>query len=158
MVLAAAPPATQVDDESKFTQGVAIPDGDGGQRVYVQNADSASWTTGTPVTHNAGDITTGKKALSTHDGKPEALLGFAATTIAASKWGWLKRRGSMVVHISSGATIQTNLAMTLRGQASNNIGLSSVPASSAPPQRAIAVSVASIASDATSATVLVSLP
>lgn len=158
MVLAAAPPATQIDTESKFTQGVIIPDGEGTQRLYVQNADTVAWAVGDPITHNAGDITTGKKALTTHDGKPEALIGFAAAAVGASQWGWLKRRGSFVVAIASGVSMQTNLALTLRGAATNNIGLSSVPASSAPPQRPIAVSVASIASNAVTATVLVSLP
>lgn len=157
-MLAAAPPATQIDDDSKFTQGVVIKDYDGTERLYVQNGDSAAWAIGDPVTHDAGVITAGKKALSTHDGKPEALIGFAAATIGASKYGWLYRRGFKTVAIASGASIQTNLAMTLRGQASNNIGLSSVPASSAPPQRAMAVSVASIASNAVTAVVLLSLP
>lgn len=157
-MLVAAPPATQIDDEPKFSQGVVVKDHDGTERIYVQNSESSAWAIGDPITHTAGVITTGTKALSTHGGKPEAVIGFAAATIGASKYGWLYRRGLKTVAIASGASIQTNLALTLVGQASNNIGLSSVPASSAPPQRAMAVSVASIASNAVTANVLLSLP
>ncbi|WP_333674830.1 hypothetical protein [Glutamicibacter sp.] len=154
----AAPPATQIDTASRFTQGVIVKDDDGTERVYVQNNDSAAWAIGDPITHDAGSMTAGKKALTTHDGKPEALLGFAAATIGSSAFGWLKRRGTFVCAIASGVSIQSNLSLTLRGAATNNIGLSSVPASSAPPQRAMAISVASIASNAVTASVAVSLP
>src|SRR5258708_28559947 len=152
----ACPPASQIDTDPKFTQGIPISDSDGTQRVYVKNNDSAAWVLGDPVTHTAGDMTLGSKALTTHDGKPEALIGFAMAAVGSGSFGWVGRRGSLTCAIASGVSIQSNLSLTLRGAATNNIGLSSVPASSAPPQRAMAISVASIASNAVSAVCLIS--
>ena len=158
----AAPPATQVDATPRFTQGVTVHENDGSSRVYIRNADTSSFAAGDPVVSTTGPaVTEGIKASSGDDGEPERLLGFAAATIAAGEYGWAWRSGPSVLCAVApgGVDIAAGSSLTLRF-VSGLAGLGIIPTAvvGVAPRTGIAWTAAVIASTATTARVLLSMP